>query len=251
MSRVFRGLLAAVQFLTRVPVPDAPLGEVGLAEAAPYFPLVGAALGLAAGGVDAALQAHLGVTVAAVGTVLFLVLATGALHEDGLADSADGFGGGGHAAERVLDIMRDSRIGSYGAVAVTLSLLLRIACIASLPRQHALGYFIAAETLSRWCVLPLAYWLPSARAGQPSAGQGARIASRLSPAAVWIATLLAAAVTVISLGARSWLPCAACVLTTAASGLYFRRRLHGVTGDCFGAAIQLTALVVYLCGVWR
>ncbi|MHB1870035.1 MAG: adenosylcobinamide-GDP ribazoletransferase [Steroidobacteraceae bacterium] len=251
MKRVLRGLLAAVQFLTRIPVPDATLGEVGLAEAAPYFPVVGAGLGLAAAGVDAALRAHLGVMVAAGGAVLFLVLATGALHEDGLADSADGFGGGGHTAERVLAIMRDSRIGSYGAVAVTLSLLLRIACIAALRPQHALGYFVAAETLSRWCVLPLAYWLPPARAGQPSAGQGARIAAGLSAAAVWLATLLAAAVTALSLGAAGWLPWTACVLTTAASGLYFRRRLRGVTGDCFGAAIQLTALAVYLCGAWR
>lgn len=250
MKRVLRGLLAAVQFLTRVPVPLATLGEVGLAEAAPYFPVVGAVLGLAAAGVDAALRTHLGMTVAASAAVLFLVLATGALHEDGLADSADGFGAG-HTPERVLTIMRDSRIGSYGAVAVTLSLLLRIACIAALPPQHALGYFVAAETLSRWCVLPLAYGLPPARAGQPTAGLGARIAARLSPAAIGLATLFAAAITVISLGAASWLPCTACVLTTAASGLYFRYRLRGVTGDCFGAAIQLTALAVYLCGAWR
>lgn len=250
MKRLLRGLLAAVQFLTRIPVSDATLGEVGLAEAAPYFPVVGAVLGLAAAGVDAALRAHLGMTVAAGAAVLFLVLATGALHEDGLADSADGFGAG-QTAERVLAIMHDSRIGSYGAVAVTLSLLLRIACIAALQPQHALGYFVAAETLSRWCVLPLAYWLPPARAGQPSAGQGARIAAGLSPAAVWLATLLAAAITALSLGAAGWLPWTACVLSTVASGLYFRRRLRGVTGDCFGAAIQLTALAVYLCGAWR
>ena len=250
MKRLARELLGAVQFLTRIPLPQQWLGDIALAQAAPYFPLVGVLLGLAAAGIDAALRPHLRPVAAAAAAVAFLVLITGALHEDGLADSADGFGGGA-TPDRVLAIMRDSRIGSYGAIAVALSLLLRIAFIAALPARDALAYFVSAETLSRWSVLPLAYFLPSARQGGPSAGQGARLARSISATAVAIGTLIAAAVTVASLHAGSWGPWAACLLATAASGLYFKRRIGGVTGDCFGAAIQLTAIAVYLCGAWR
>ncbi len=250
MRRLIREFLGAVQFLTRIPLPQRWLGEVSLARAAPYFPLVGALLGLAAAGIDAAVRPHLAPTAAAAATVVFLVLITGALHEDGLADSADGFGGGA-TADRALAIMRDSRIGSYGAIAVALSLLLRIVLIAALPAPDALAYLVTAEMLSRWSVLPLAYFLPSARQGGPSAGQGARLAGSISPPAMAIGTLIAAAVTLASLHAASWRPWMACLLATAASGLYFRRRIRGVTGDCFGAAIQITAIAVYLCGAWR
>lgn len=250
MRRLIRDFLGAGQFLTRIPLPRQWLGEVALAQAAPYFPLVGALLGLAAAGIDAALRPHLAPTAAAVASVVFLVLITGALHEDGLADSADAFGGGG-TADRVLAIMRDSRIGSYGAIAVALSLLLRIAFIAALPDRDALAYFVSAETLSRWSVLPLACVLPSARQSGPSAGQGARLARSVSLTALTIGTLIAVAATVASLHAASWRPWAACLPVTAASGLYFWRRIRGVTGDCFGAAIQLVAIAVYLCGAWR
>ncbi len=250
MKRLTRELLGAVQFLTRIPLPQRWLGEVALAEAAPYFPLVGVILGLAAAGIDAALRPHLRSIAAAAAAVAFLVLITGALHEDGLADSADGFGGGA-TTDRVLTIMRDSRIGSYGAIAIALSLLLRIAFIAALPVRDTLAYFVSAETLSRWSVLPLAWFLPSARPGGAYAGQGARLARSVSPTGLAIGTVIAAAVTVTSLHAASWRPWTACVLTTVASGLYFRRRIGGVTGDCFGAAIQLSAIAVYLCGAWR
>lgn len=250
MRRPIREFLGAVQFLTRIPLPQRWLGEIALAQAAPYFPLVGVLLGLAGAGVDVALRAHLPATGAAAVSVALLIVITGALHEDGLADTADGFGGG-TTADRVLGIMRDSRIGSYGAIAIALSLLLRIAFIATLPKGDVFAYFVAAEALSRWSVLPLAAFLPSARQGGESSGQGARLAHRISPVAVALGTLIAAAATVVSLHADSWRPWTACLLVTSASAWYFWRRIRGVTGDCFGAAIQLTASAVYLCGAWR
>ena len=250
MRRPIREFLGAVQFLTRIPLPQRWLGELALAQAAPYFPLVGGLLGLAGAAVDVALRAHLPATGAAAVSVAFLILITGALHEDGLADTADGFGGG-TTAERVLGIMRDSRIGSYGAIAIALSILLRTASIAALPNREVFGYFVSAEVLSRWSVLPLAYFLPSARQGGPTAGQGARLARAIPVTTVVLGTLIAIVVTVASLHADSWRPWAVCLLISAASGFYFWRRIRGVTGDCFGAVIQLCATAVYLCGVWR
>ena len=250
MRRPIQEFFGAVQFLTRVPLPQQWLGEISLAQAAPYFPLVGGLVGLAGAAIDVVLRAHLPAIGAAAVAVAFLVLITGALHEDGLADTADGFGGG-TTAERVLTIMRDSRIGSYGAIAVTLSIVLRTTLIAALPNRDVFAYFVSAEALSRWSVLPLAYFLPSARPGGPSAGQGARLARSISVPTVVFGTLIAVVVSVASLHAHSWRPWAVCLIASAATGLYFWRRIRGVTGDCFGAVIQLSATAVYLCGAWR
>ena len=250
MKAALGGPLAAIQFLTRIPVPGARLDGVTLAQAAPSFPLVGALLGLAAGGIDVLLRSHLSALAAAGGTVLFLVAITGGLHEDGLADTADGLGGA-RSPERALAIMRDSRIGSYGAIALSFSILVRCVLIAALPRQATFAYLIAAETLSRWSVLPLAYFLPCARGSGASAGQGARLARSLSPAALMAGTVLAVAVTIAALHSASALPWVVCLATCLVSGLYFRRRIGGVTGDCFGATIQLVAAAVYVCGAWR
>ncbi|MGC8518036.1 MAG: adenosylcobinamide-GDP ribazoletransferase [Steroidobacteraceae bacterium] len=250
MKRPIREFLGAAQFLTRIPLPQRWLGELALAQTAPYFPLVGVFLGLAGAGVDVALRTHLPSTGAAAASVVFLILITGALHEDGLGDAADGFGGG-TTTERVLGIMRDSRIGSYGAIAIALSIVLRTTFIAALPDREVFAYFVSAEALSRWSVLPLAYVLPSARHGEPTAGQGARLARAISGPTVVFGTLIAIVASVASLHADSWRPWTVCLLISAACGLYFWRRIRGVTGDCFGAVIQLSATAIYLCGAWR
>ena len=251
MSSPFGAFAAAIQFLTRTPVPRRLSGAAALPQAAPYFPLVGALLGLAAGGIDTALRPHLAAEGAAAVAVLFLVLATGALHEDGLADCADGFGGGAQSRERILAIMRDSCIGSFGAIAIAMSLLLRIVSIAALPARHALADMVCAETLSRWSVLPLGYLLPAARRDVNQRGQGAALARQLSPFAMILGTLIAAVVTAGPLGTGSWQPWTVCLALTAASALYFQRRIGGVTGDCFGATIQLVATGVSVCEAWR
>ncbi len=113
--------------------------------------------------------------------VLYLVLITGCLHEDGLADVADGFGGG-RDREHILHIMRDSRIGVYGGVALILSLTGRILLLFSLSPQRIVAYLVVAQVLGRWTILPLSYFLPSARAHITDRidGQGARIA-QLTP----------------------------------------------------------------------
>jgi len=242
---------AALQFLTRIPVRGRRSGAPALPQAASYFPLVGALLGLAAGGIDMLLRPHLAPEAAAAVTVLFLVLATGALHEDGLADCADGFGGGAPSRERILAIMRDSRIGSFGAIAIAMSLLLRIVSIAALPVRHTLADIVCAETLGRWSVLPLSFLLPAARRDQIASGQGAALAGRLSPFALILGTLIALAVTAGFLGGASWQLWAVGLVLTASSGVYFHRRIGGVTGDCFGATLELVTIAIYVWGAWQ
>lgn len=251
MRSALGAFAAAIQFLTRMPVPGRLSGAIALRQAAPYFPLVGALLGAAAGGIDIALRSHLTPEAAAAAAVLFLVLATGALHEDGLADCADGFGGGGQSRERILVIMRDSRIGSFGAIAIAMSLLLRIVSIAALPARHTLADIVCAETLGRWSVLPLGLLLPAARRDRTASGQGAVLARQLSPFALILGTLIALAVTAGLLRTASWQLWAVGLVMTASSGVYFHRRIGGVTGDGFGAALQLVTVAIYVWAAWR
>lgn len=249
MRRLVRGFLGSIQFLTRLPVPQYGPQPLPLSCTALYFPFVGALLGLAAFALVATLSPHLGPVAAATAAVLFLALITGALHEDGLADCTDGLGGG-RTREQVLLIMRDSRIGSYGALAMAGSLLSRIALIAELAPSRALAYMVCAECLSRWTVLPLGF-LPSAHTELAAPGQGARIAGQLSTVGVTVSTLFCATITIFLLRADWWKPWLACLLVTSTSAIYLRHRIGGVTGDCFGAVIQLAATAVYGCGAWR
>jgi adenosylcobinamide-GDP ribazoletransferase len=250
--RAWWSFLSAVQFLTRVPVPEYPYQPDALARAVKFFPVVGALIGAAAAALHYALAPHLPAVVTALLTVVFLVALTGCLHEDGLADAADGFFGG-HSRERVLLIMRDSRIGSYGGAALILTLTARVLLISSVPSGRIAAYLIAAHILCRWTTLPLSYYLPSARAensGGP-AGQGARIAWLTTSATFLGGTLFTLIATGLLLGRSAVAPVLITVAVTLLSGLYYRHRIDGVTGDCFGATNQLAEIAVLLCGVWN
>jgi adenosylcobinamide-GDP ribazoletransferase len=243
--KVAQDMRTAVQFLTRIPVGNVPYDPDALSRALLWFPLVGAFVGAAAGGVHWLAAKGLSPMLSALATLIFLVLLTGAFHEDGLADTADGLGGG-WSRERSLEIMRDSRIGSYGTVALVLSLLARWLLLSSLQPAAFFRTVIVAHVLCRWTSLPLSYFLKPAR-GQD--GQSARVAQRVSMFTLLAGSLLAIA---ISAAVQRWqmrLPLFVTVSVTCISGFYFRKRLGGITGDCFGAANQVVEIAVYLCGV--
>jgi adenosylcobinamide-GDP ribazoletransferase len=244
---VLKDIAAAFQFLTRLPLARLGYAPDALARSAKFFPLIGAVIGLGVAAVFQWLAPHVPAMISALLAVIFSILLTGALHEDGLADSADAFGGG-WTREQILTIMKDSRIGTYGAIAVTASVLLRTLLLGSLPPDRLVAYVVSAHTLCRWTILPLGCILPAAR---QDAGQGARLARQVSIASVLIGTIFAAAVAGYLLRGRAWIPVAATLAITLSTGLYYRYRIGGVTGDCFGATLQLTETAVYLCGVWR
>ena len=245
-------LLVAIQFLTRVPVPSQSYEADALSRAAKFFPFVGLLIGASAGLLHFLLAPHVPRLIAALLVLIYLVCITGCLHEDGLADAADGFGGG-WSREQILAIMRDSRIGSYGAVALTLSLLARLLLISSLPLAHVAQYLVAAHVLCRWTTLPLSFYLPPARAqsdDQEIDGQGARLAQLTTRGTLIAGTLFSFTIVAIVLRSGALLPILAAAGATLLSARYYRRRIGGVTGDCFGATNQLTEIAVYLCGVW-
>jgi adenosylcobinamide-GDP ribazoletransferase len=245
-ASIARDFLAAVQFLTRVPLPAQPYDPNSLARSVKFFPVVGLLIGSAAAALHLLLAPHLPRLVSALIVVIFLVLLTGCLHEDGLADAADAFGGG-WSREQVLLILKDSRIGSYGAAALSLSLLARVLLLAALPLPRVPVYLIAAHLLCRWTTLPLSFYLPPARS---STGLGASIANLTSIGTLVAGSIFSIAVAVAALRIHAFSPIVGAILITLFTGLYYRQRIGGVTGDCFGATNQLTEIFVYLTGVW-
>jgi adenosylcobinamide-GDP ribazoletransferase len=238
--------LSAVQFLTRVPLPFAGYRPDSLSSAVKFFPVVGALIGGAAALLSAVLVQHLSRLASALIVLVFLVLITGCLHEDGLADAADGFGGG-HTREKILLILRDSRIGSYGAAALCLSLAGRLVLISSLPLNRIASYLIVANVLCRWTILPLSYFLPPAREAE---GQGARIARLTTRSSLVAGSLFAFALAGLLLRWQALGAIAAALLVTFVSGRFYAQKIGGITGDCFGTTVQISEIAIYLWGAW-
>jgi adenosylcobinamide-GDP ribazoletransferase len=247
MRRLIEELLVAFQFLTRLPLPHISFQPDSLSRSAKFFPVVGVVVGLGASLLQHILTPHLNRPLVALLVLTFLVLITGGFHEDGLADTADAFGGGWNR-EQVLTILRDSRIGSFGAVALVLSLLARFLLLSTLPLGRFTGFVVSAHVLCRSTTLPLSYFLPPAR---ESDGQGARIAQKISLTSLIVGSLLSFAIVFYLMRAAFWIPVMVAVAVTTASSIYYFHRIGGVTGDCFGATNQLTEIAVYFCGVWN
>ncbi len=238
-----RPLLSAIAFLTRVPVGRfAEYNAEDVGRSAGWFPVVGSLLGVVYCAFAFVLLGHLPMALIAVLLVVAEALLTGALHMDGLADTADGFGGG-RSAEDVLRIMRDHAIGTYGGVALILLAAFKIAAFDALLWQpnwpHAL---IVIPALSRWSMLLLTTSLPYARQSQ-SAADG------MGRAAMLWGTLSIVVLMVIAGQARGWFAAVAMVSVTSCFGLYCKRRIGGITGDTLGANLQLSecaGLIVFL-----
>lgn len=243
-----RRLALALLFLTRIPVRlDPPPTAAEIAEAGDCFPLIGAAIGALTGGLFWGLSSAGLPAIAAAGLALAAQLAlTGALHEDGLADMADGFGGG-LTRERKLDIMRDSRLGTYGGAALMLSLLIRAGLIAALPPAAAPALLAIAQGASRWLPSALRIGLPPARRAEDGGGLTAAVAATEA-----LPVSLRAAVPTLLLpllldGLFATLAVALGLgLVWLAMHRLCRRQIQGFTGDTLGGSQQI-AEIALLC----
>ncbi len=247
MRRLGQEMVIAFQFLTRIPMPATNFDANSLSRSIKFFPLVGLVVGSGAVLLQRLTIRHFDRDITALLVLIYLVLITGCFHEDGLADSADGFGAGRNR-DQILMIMKDSRIGSYGATALVLSLLARYLLLLSLPLEHFAAFVVSSQVLSRWSSLPLSYLLPAAREQN---SQGAQIAKLTSKSSLVFASLFSFAIVAFLLRWSAIGPIFLAILTVALSGWFYFRRIGGVTGDCFGATNQLTEIAVYLCGVWN
>jgi adenosylcobinamide-GDP ribazoletransferase len=251
MKRQALLLLVAIQFLTRLPVPHLRGFQTSwLSESARYFPLVGALVGVIGVGVWW-LSAIFFPPAVAIGLMMSTsLLLTGAFHEDGFADVCDGFGGG-RTRDAVLAIMKDSRVGAYGAIGVAMMLGLKWSVLVSLPFAMFPVIVVGAHMVSRWCAIGLIWRLQYVRTdadakSKPLANSlggwdwllsGALGALVLLPALLLIdpAARSQLALTLLAASAFS-------VVNTLLMAAYFRRRIGGYTGDCLGAAQQLSEL---------
>ena len=245
---VFAGFAAATAFFTRIPVAAPPAGAFPLALSAWAFPLVGAGIGAIAGLVFLTVQLlGLGDWPAALLALLASMLLTGALHEDGLADTVDGLAGG-RSREQKLAIMRDSRLGTFGVLALVLSVGLRAAALARIGEMiYAVLALIAAHALSRALLAPALAVLMPARADGLGAAAG-RPGQVSAVASVALGIVIALAALGPLHGAIAFALSGAAVFAMAALA---RRQIGGYTGDVLGALQQIGEIVILLAAAAR
>jgi adenosylcobinamide-GDP ribazoletransferase len=232
-----RAAAAAVTFLTILPLGRLiVLDERDVARGAFFFPLVGAAIGGTIGLAAVALDDVLPVFVAAALAVALEALLTGVLHLDALADTADGLGAG--TRERALEIMRDAQIGSFGAVALVLDLLVKVAAVVAVVElERTVLLLVAAWAVGRSAPLGLALVLPYARS-EP--GSGRTLTDGAGRLPLLLGLTLGIAVAVVAAGSRSPALLVAAGACVVFCGLVARARLGGVTGDVLGASVEVT-----------
>lgn len=230
----------ALGFFTRVPVHIADFQETDLNHAACYFPLVGVLVGAVSYAVYWIAAQWLPLEITILASMAASIGMTGAFHEDGLADAADGLGGGWQK-QQVLTIMQDSRLGSYGAVALFLVLVAKFQALLHVPAAILLAAMLAGHSLSRFAAMLVIYTQPYVRAE----GKAKPLATQLGPYELMLAAVFGLAPLAL-LPMRLWLA----LLPVALTWLWFSRklklRLGGYTGDCLGAMQQLTELAFYL-----
>ena len=247
--------LAAIawQFLTRIPLPSALVRRIGyddqwLHDSARHFPLVGSLIGLVVAGVYLGALAAWGQPVAVVLAMAFGLWLTGGFHEDGWADVCDGLGGA-VSRERALEIMKDSRIGAYGAMGLCAMLGLKAAALLSLPSVLVGPALVLGHTASRLLPVTLIRWLPYA--GDAAHAKAKPFARQLGGggwlwALAWV-LMVGGALAERVLGVPAVAAAAGgAVMALCLCARWFRRRLGGYTGDCLGASQQLGEVAIYL-----
>jgi adenosylcobinamide-GDP ribazoletransferase len=237
MSRQLQLLFFAVQFLTRLPVPaQRGFQPDWINRSARYFPLVGQFVGLI-GAIVLLLAAQFWSSwIAATLALLTTALLTGALHEDGLADTADGFAGGRDAAHR-LAIMKDSRIGTYGALALGFCTLLKLGSLAVLPPWYAAFSLIAVHGVARAAAVIIMHALPYA--GDPASAKLSTRNARPTRKETFVAALFAVWPLLLLYPANIPLALILCAVSTLILAALANRLIGGQRGDVLGAVEQL------------
>ncbi|WP_409306205.1 adenosylcobinamide-GDP ribazoletransferase [Pectobacterium sp. B1J-3] len=242
-----RLFLATLQFMTRIPVPERWTQGLVMSQYARgvvYFPLIGLIVGGIAGGVFTLLAPWCGLPLAALAYVLTLALITGAFHLDGLADTCDGVFSA-CKRERMLEIMRDSRLGTNGGLALIFIVVAKVLVVSELAQRGVsmLAVLSAASVVGRTAIVLLMYRQHYAREGQ---GLGNVYIGQVGKWATG-GTLLIGALLTGGLGYDKALLALIITLATVwLMGMYLRRRLGGQTGDTLGASVEIGELVFLL-----
>jgi len=239
---------AALRFLTVLPVPEGWCGgEEALKRSVPFFAVVGLCIGGLAAGMGAALGRVLPPLPVAVLVVMFLMAASGGLHVDGLADTADGFFSS-RSRDRMLEIMRDSRTGPMGTAAVACVLVLKVAALASVPPSRMLGAVLLMPVAGRCGIAVVMAVLPYARTdgGLCAAFLGRRTIGQ----AVWALAIFS----LVAWWASGWMGLGTVAASVVAALLFAnrcRRKIGGFTGDTLGAVCEIVEVIPALAAAVR
>ena len=247
IGREIGHFLVGIMFLTRLPVPATLIYTEGrLARAARYFPMVGVLVGLITGGIYFLASQYLDPLLAGTMAIVMGMYVTGALHEDGFADCCDGLGGG-QTREQALEIMRDSRIGTYGTCALIGSIALRAVSVSTFEAYQGFLALIIAHALSRG-LLPLV--LVSGRYAR-TRGLASSVAEGVSTQEAVVAVCFSVVVAMLLGPVAGIAACAAAVLCGSLMLAILLRRLGGYTGDGLGAIQQVAeiSILITLSGV--
>ncbi|MGF1725518.1 adenosylcobinamide-GDP ribazoletransferase [Photobacterium nomapromontoriensis] len=247
MKQQWQTFLVSLAFFTRIPIPaDIPYSPERLNHANRYFALVGIIVGLCSAGVLWLAQLLLPVQVAVILAMATSLLLTGAFHEDGLADVFDGFGGG-WLPEQKLDIMKDSRLGTYGAAALFVTLGIKWASLSAIAEHSpamAMMALVCLHCLSRAISASLIFSYPYVRLDEQSKVKP--LANQQSPQDLWVLIFTSFAILLLLPLTIAIVLTVVLLLVRYACGIWFQRQLGGYTGDCLGAAQQLAELAGYL-----
>jgi len=231
----------ALTFLTKLPWPwPGPADEAALARSMFWFPWIGALLGLAFWGAWTGLMKILPGPAAAALLLAFTVWITGGLHLDGLADTADGLGGG-HTPVDALRIMKDSRVGAFGVISLIVVLLVKFSLLLSFVGTGGARPLLLFPVISRWGMVLLAYLSPYAR---PEGGLGQAMTLGVSRRAVVYTTFSAGVLSFACFEVKGLVLLGGAGLSVWLGSLYFQKRLGGITGDVLGATNEVLEVLV-------
>jgi len=232
------GFRVAVQFLTRLPVRTETVTARQVASSYYFYPAIGFVIGLAAVILRRALTLIFPDSFSIVIILGFLVWVTGGLHEDGLADVADA--AGGWTREERFRIMKDARIGAFGAIILILCVLAKYAALTSMDSARIDAALMTAQILGRWAFLPLGYFTPYA-----NDGLGSEFAKRIRTGTLIVTTLFSGALVILISRVSGAVAFCVAGIVVAVASTYFRRWIGGITGDCFGATFHFVEIATY------
>lgn len=236
--------LNGVRFFTRIHIPDrVPYSNAFLARAATYLPAIGLFIGAFSAVVFSLALTVLPQTISILLAMVASLLATGAFHEDGLSDTADGLGGGWDK-DRILAIMKDSRVGTYGVVAITTVLLLKFACLSETPAAWVPALLISGHAFSRYCAVLVMSGMDYVRTDTSSKAKP--LTDKLTGNALIAASVFGLLPLMLLPFPAMLLGLSGGLLATIWIGRKLQKWLGGYTGDCLGAVQQLSEVAFYL-----
>jgi adenosylcobinamide-GDP ribazoletransferase len=240
-EEIISQLRLAASFLTIVPIGPGRTDNAIVAASFRWFPLIGFAMGAALAVEDRLLVVLFPTMLRSALVILSLVIVSGAAHLDALADTADALGAG-RDRRRALQILRDSRIGTFGAAAVVFSQALKIFALGTVPQPYRLVALFVAPGLSRWAMVAVAAGLEYLRS---EGGAGATLLQRDSTSFL-VASVVTATLLLITLSLRAMVSAGAAIVVVLGARWFYQKWLGGVTGDLIGACGEVVEIAVLL-----